>query len=362
MALQSSGPISLLDIQNEFGGSAPISLSEYYGAAAGVPSSGSISLSNFYGTSSVFSHTISSSQKELNLYSYLVGQGWNGSDPVDLTVSSNVYLWSDNTSTAGLTISSSFSNLLTLRNYGKIIGRGGNGGNAGSQTTNPTAPTAGGPAVSNSASGVVLYNYSGAYIAGGGGGGGSYQWGGGGGGAGGGSGGDSGPRHTTLSGGAGGAIGQAGSDGASWGSPYTDNDYCGSDGGTGDPLGHGGGAGGGGGTAIDTGSSCNVYMGTGGGGGRILPGTGGAGGDRGGNYRSASTEGGEGGSGGSAGQDGIDSYGNEDGAGGGGGWGAAGGDGIATGSWNAYNGAAGGAAISGTSITISNSGTIYGAT
>lgn len=52
MALQSSGAISLLDIANEFGGVVPHSLSEYYGVAAGVPSSGAISFSNFYGTSS----------------------------------------------------------------------------------------------------------------------------------------------------------------------------------------------------------------------------------------------------------------------------------------------------------------------
>ena len=49
MALQSSGPISLLDIQNELGGSGSISLSEYYGSATGVPASGTLSLSTFYG-------------------------------------------------------------------------------------------------------------------------------------------------------------------------------------------------------------------------------------------------------------------------------------------------------------------------
>ena len=55
MALQSSGAISLANIQTEFGGSNPISLSEYYGVASGVPSSGAIALSNFYGTSAIAS-------------------------------------------------------------------------------------------------------------------------------------------------------------------------------------------------------------------------------------------------------------------------------------------------------------------
>lgn len=51
MALPSSGTISIEDIVAEFGGSAPNSLSEYYGVAAGVPASGTISLDDFYGAS-----------------------------------------------------------------------------------------------------------------------------------------------------------------------------------------------------------------------------------------------------------------------------------------------------------------------
>lgn len=61
MTLPSSGPLTLADIQTEFGGSNPISLSEYYAGGAyvpagatgtygAVPSSGAISIRNFYGT------------------------------------------------------------------------------------------------------------------------------------------------------------------------------------------------------------------------------------------------------------------------------------------------------------------------
>ena len=57
MPLQTSGAISLLNIQNEFGGSNPISISEYYRGRRvpnipennRVPTSGTISFSNFYG-------------------------------------------------------------------------------------------------------------------------------------------------------------------------------------------------------------------------------------------------------------------------------------------------------------------------
>ena len=52
MALPSSGTLKLSQIQGEFGGSNPIKLSEYYGADAGVPSSGTIKVSDFYGKSS----------------------------------------------------------------------------------------------------------------------------------------------------------------------------------------------------------------------------------------------------------------------------------------------------------------------
>jgi hypothetical protein len=60
MTLPNSGPVSLASIQTEFGGSNPISLSEYYrggslvpnhGNTSNIPTSGTISVNNFYGTS-----------------------------------------------------------------------------------------------------------------------------------------------------------------------------------------------------------------------------------------------------------------------------------------------------------------------
>ena len=62
MAIPASGPLTMTTIQTEFGGSNPISLSEYYaggglvpagttGTYGAVPSSGTISIQKFYGTS-----------------------------------------------------------------------------------------------------------------------------------------------------------------------------------------------------------------------------------------------------------------------------------------------------------------------
>ena len=66
MPLQLSGTITLAQIQTEFGGSNPISLSEYdrggglvpnTAANANIPTSGIIRLSNFYGGSNTVSVT-----------------------------------------------------------------------------------------------------------------------------------------------------------------------------------------------------------------------------------------------------------------------------------------------------------------
>jgi hypothetical protein len=314
-----TGTASMLDIQNEFGGSAPISLSEYYGAAAGVPASGTISINDFRGKSSAFYASITTHQQQLNLRSWAVSVGWNQSSNAVITVNSGVYLWSDNTGVAGLTIDGSWPAGLTLVNYGYIIGKGGNGRGY------YVYPTSGGPALNMYSGSVTIQNQSGGYIAGGGGGGGgrvtNIRYGGGGGGAGGGAGGSG----WGQAGGAGGAIGQAGSHGS--GIDSVSN-------------GKGGGAGGGGGNPD----------GGGGGGGRLPSNAyGGAGGGYyyygggGGYYNNA---------GGTGRMD--NDYG---GGNGGGGFGANGG----TSSFNA--GGSGGKAINANQgYTLSNSGTIWGAT
>lgn len=87
MAIPSSGPLTLSDIQTEFGGSNPISLSEYYAGGAyvpagttgtygAVPSSGEISIRNFYGTSA-FSLAFNNAD-DINIF---IG-GTSGSGPL----------------------------------------------------------------------------------------------------------------------------------------------------------------------------------------------------------------------------------------------------------------------------------------
>lgn len=71
MALPTSGPMSLSMIRGEFGGTGPVKLSDYYRGGgrvpntpvnAGVPSSGPIRLSHFYGATAYTTPSVSITQ------------------------------------------------------------------------------------------------------------------------------------------------------------------------------------------------------------------------------------------------------------------------------------------------------------
>ncbi len=80
MALQSSGAISLANVQTEFGGSNPIGINEYYGVAAGVPGSGTISLYDFYGKSAAVAFTWTSDimGEKTSVGGYIGGDSFGG--------------------------------------------------------------------------------------------------------------------------------------------------------------------------------------------------------------------------------------------------------------------------------------------
>lgn len=137
MALQGSGIIKLSEIQTEFTGSNPISLSEYYRDGiyvpsnnTNVPTSGAISLGQFYGAVRQFTFTISSDfTTPQDLATLAVAAGWDGSAP--LVVINDAIISSNTTATPALTISGSFPAGVTLINNGHILGMGGAGGNSG---------------------------------------------------------------------------------------------------------------------------------------------------------------------------------------------------------------------------------------
>lgn len=372
MPLPTSGTLTLAQIQTEFGGADPISLNEYYAGGANVPagtsgtngavpSSGTISISNFYGTakSTTFSFSISSHLDRANLRSLAVAAGWNQTSAVVATLTAGYYIYSTVSGSAALTINGSFPGGVTLINNGFIMGMGGVGGGMnynGSAYTYNTGLTEGSLAIDLGVSCTIQNN---SYIGGGGGGGG---FGGnslnagtglpGGGGAGGGVGGSQNNNGTLASGGSGGGIGASGSNGAT--TPYV--------------------SGGGGGrimpgSSVTTTSSINS-------GAFFATSTGGGGGNNGGavtngtptsGSNTSSTVRGTGGQAGAAGccYTGNVQYGIANIAGGGGGgWGASGATSVNTAvPAGQYTGAAGGKCVNlnGYSVTWSATGTRYGA-
>lgn len=326
MALQTSGQISLNDIHVEAGGSsgsqAALNDSDIRGLIDKA-SGAQMSFSEWYGASAETDLTSGGTvngqaqRQEITVSSFISSGG-------TLVIPSSLWVWSDSTSTAALTIDIP----CTIVNNGKILGKGGHAGNGSNGSG-----SVGGPAIkiNSSVSGVTITNNSGAYIAGGGGGGGAYGNAGGGGGAGGGDGGDS-----TGSFGGGGGTSGASLNGSTADLARTDGANCG-----------------GGGGYKDESSSGSEYGNGGTGGGRVFPGTTQTGHPGG---RSGLLTVGLGGGGGVAGTNGGGQGNGQRGAGGGG-WGSAGGSGIGSG------GSAGKAIEdSGNSYSLSNSGTIYGAT
>jgi len=99
MTLPCPGPttISLSDIQNEFGGSNPISLSEYYRGGSyttsnntNVPTSGAIGLDDFFcGVAEIVAY-ITSTTTDLDVSTLFTSSDWSSTVPKRVVVNSGV--------------------------------------------------------------------------------------------------------------------------------------------------------------------------------------------------------------------------------------------------------------------------------
>ena len=150
MALQSSGAIKLSEIQTEFGGSNPISMSEYYRNGTYVPSnntdvpiSGTISMSDFYNGVAATVLTISTNATEYNILTQAVAAGFNNSvgGVIQVTINAGVTV-NASTTHAMQTGALHASTTLTITNNGTITGYDGAAGTT--QTTPGAAGGAGG--------------------------------------------------------------------------------------------------------------------------------------------------------------------------------------------------------------------------
>lgn len=151
MPLQSSGPISFAQIQSEFGDVDPISLSEYYSLASGLPASGAISLSNFYGKTFIVYETITSNRtwspkannaNFINIYVVGAGgsggHGWGDNSGFTEGVASGSGGGAGGVSISRIAASSAGSSTVTIGAGGpgdRVTGYGSTNGNAGGAST-----------------------------------------------------------------------------------------------------------------------------------------------------------------------------------------------------------------------------------
>jgi len=142
MALQTTGAISLSDVEDEFGGSTPTSISEYYSADTGVPASGEISLSDFYGTSArvTINLAISANTNNYNIYTQASADPTYSAGNTDVILTVNARLGSTSTSNPALDTGVFASgDTIKLVNNDRILGKGGLGGNGGNSGANAGA-------------------------------------------------------------------------------------------------------------------------------------------------------------------------------------------------------------------------------
>lgn len=188
MALQSSGPISFADINAEFarGAGTQLSMSQLYRGGAivpnatvnqNIPTSGQVSLGQFYGATRrvPINITISTNQTNYVLNTAKAAGYVAGVSDVVVTINSGIYLSANATGVYALDVDTSWSagDTLQIVNNGFIVGMGGVGGNGVSVSSSATiagsAGASGGPALRAQATISVTNNGT---IAGGGGGGG----------------------------------------------------------------------------------------------------------------------------------------------------------------------------------------------
>jgi hypothetical protein len=219
-----TGQISLLDIQNEFGGASPISLSEYYALAGyvpggqSVPASGVISFNDLRGKTKIVDVTAAESVTlyNVNIRDALIAAGWDKNAPAIYRIPATTKIFSKRTDTAALYVNGSFPGGLTIVNSGKILGKGGQGGYNFGGFSSPGGPGAAGGNAIYVSEACTINNLG--TIGGGGGGGGAA-----------GSPSNQASYFVTSGGGGGGAGGDGGEAGASgyWGYPSAGNEVTG---------------------------------------------------------------------------------------------------------------------------------------
>jgi hypothetical protein len=146
MAVSASGSVSLSTVRTEWGRSGAIKMSEMYrggshvrslaannnatNLASSVPTSGSITLDNFRGTTAGFKYTFSAGATNQNA-STLFGSDYSVNYRKEIVIDSGVELGATSTSEEALEIDSGGLGTITITNNGTLSGAGGAAGAAG---------------------------------------------------------------------------------------------------------------------------------------------------------------------------------------------------------------------------------------
>ena len=176
MTIKSTGPLSFTEIADEFGSADTLSLSKYYGLDAGIPNSGQIKFSDFYGkiinaTRTIGASTNYNARNDLSNASIVaayksIATVVSNNLPVKLYITVNGTIGASDTSTTAFdTGNFTTGSSIYLTNNSYIVGAGGNGGNA-----NGGGGSNGGPALTLRLATYITNNGT---IGGGGGGGGA---------------------------------------------------------------------------------------------------------------------------------------------------------------------------------------------
>lgn len=129
MTLQSSGRITMGDIKQEFIrmiNPNPPKLSAYYGIIAGIPLSGLIKFSDFYGKSARISKTISTNSLNVNTDNLFTNEERYSGAELEIIIPNNITIGSNYPNNPSLIIgNNNNAPKIILNNYGYIYGAAG---------------------------------------------------------------------------------------------------------------------------------------------------------------------------------------------------------------------------------------------
>lgn len=125
MTLQTSGPISFNNLRTEYQRTGALSLSQLYGQP-GIPTSGKISLGDFYGKSMKHTKVIAANQNNINIQNLFTAAEWSSTAPKEVIINTGVIVGDAARSGFAIRSNTGRGGTLAIINNGEIQGFAGN--------------------------------------------------------------------------------------------------------------------------------------------------------------------------------------------------------------------------------------------